>query len=418
MTSLGSRKKDRLKLDDEMDDDPPVLNRSKTRKLETDVNWSSCTRFWIAIFFVVAVSSLVIILIVTLPERDGELLQHDSPIRAPSRVSNSEIKNYDFTQYLHKMQASGKREVTEPPQEIESTTGTTTTFSGEFKTNDTHEDNQLDVIIHFTFDSIAAMRAYQTVTIDDSSSSSRKSTVQSESGVAPSTIISPVTNAAECAPGYTVGVNLTLGKDFMIDTSSATTLDPSFAASAVENAVNTWNSFIGKSVFRNRLAWTGTFSENNSNGRNEIVYGSISPTNILAVTIVYGYFSSYPLSQRKIVEFDVIFADASQTLGDATIDPTTHDYTRVAMHEFGHCTGLADVYLTGCDTWTIMYGSSPAGRVQPRAPLSFSDGISIAGLYPDGGIAEENRPNNSTTLNYWSAIYLCCVIVTLQMLLI
>lgn len=421
--SLNSRKSspkrgNRL---EEGDNDPPVVRKTKKvveEEEEDDITWSSCTKFWTAIFFVVAISSLVIILIAAVPAKStGDMMHRDSsihagPLLSAGRLNNKVARNFDFSKYLQQIQessnSSAKREIAEALLSQSNTTGTTATLSEEFQTNITHEGNNFDMIIHFTFDSMAALNAYQKL-----GSQSRKSVSQPLAGVSVNPDIMPVTSAADCAPGYTLGVNLTEGTNYMIDTGSITRLDPQFAVNTVLNNVATWNAFIGKNIYGNRVAWYGVFNESHSNGKNEITYGSISPTNILGLTIVYGYFSSYAITQRRIVEFDIIFADASQTLGDCTLDPTTHDYPRVAMHEMGHGLGLLDVYLTGCDLWTIMFGSSPAGRVQPRAPLSYSDGISISALYPDNGISPE-QPNRSSRINSWLSIYLSYVIVILQ----
>lgn len=411
--SLNSRKSPKKGGRVEEGESPIITRRKRAPEDEEDMTWSSCTKFWAAIFVVVAVSSLIVILIATVPGSTDDLMHQQSSMRAPQRAParmGGTVKNYDFSKYLQQVQSSdAKREVAEVLQTESNTTGTTATLSEQFQTNITHEGKQLDMIIHFTFDSVAVMLAYQKM-----QPQSRKSVSQPVSAPPVNSSTMPVNSAAECAPGYTLGVNWTLGVNYMIDTASISTLSPSFAVSTIEKSVASWNTFIGKNVFGSRIPWTGTFEVYETNGKNEITFGSISPTNILAVAIVYGYFSG-PVSDRQIVEADVIFADASQTLGDCTLDPTTHDYPRVCMHELGHFLGFWDVYLAGCDLWTIMFGSSPAGRVQPRGPLSYSDGVSAAALYPDDGLAEVDH-SQASTLDYWFAIYLCYVIVVLQYL--
>lgn len=415
--SVNSRKSPKKGGRLEEGESPVVVRRRKTPEdeiIDEDITWSSCTKFWAAVFFVVAISSLIVILIATVPGSTDDLMHQQSAMRAPQRAParmGGTVRNFNFSRYLQQVQSTDtKREIAEALQTESNMTGTTATLSEVFQTNITHDDKKLDMIIHFTFDSVAAMIAYQKM-----QSQSRKSVSQPVSAPLPvNSSIMPVTNAAECAPGYTLGVNWTLGVNYMIDTASISRLSPSFAVTTIEKSVASWNTFIGKNVFGSRIPWTGVFEEYQTNGKNEITFGSISPTNILGVAIVYGYFSG-PVSQRKIVEADVIFADASQTLGDCTLDPTTHDYPRVCMHELGHFIGFRDVYLDGCDLWTIMFGSSPAGRVQPRGPLSYSDGISAAALYPDDGLAEVEN-SQASTLDYWFTIYLCYLIVVLQYL--
>jgi hypothetical protein len=224
-------------------------------------------------------------------------------------------------------------------------------------------------------------------------------------------------NAISCLPSFTTGVNLTLpAQNYMIDIGSISTLDHNFAVNKFDQGIAVWNSLFRSPIFGSRVTWSGDGPDFDSpDGRNEVTYGSISPSNILAFTIVWAYGSAFPVSQRYIIGWDIVFGDASNTLGDARLDSSTHHYFRVVLHELGHALGLGHCSSdSGCAPLSIMFPSSPAGRVQPELPTP-DDIISAYELYPGVSLTlpEEKFPNSSRQVDVINslAIYIISIII-------
>ena len=118
-----------------------------------------------------------------------------------------------------------------------------------------------------------------------------------------------------------------------------------------------------------------TFDTDSPDGRNEILFGDYPQEGVIAVTVVWGYFSGPP-KERKIIEFGIMF-DTDYIWGDATIDSTVMDLQNIATHEFGHGAGLDDIY--NCELET-MYGYSYYGETIKR-DLYIGDIAGIQELY-------------------------------------
>ena len=112
-------------------------------------------------------------------------------------------------------------------------------------------------------------------------------------------------------------------------------------------------------------------------GRNELSFGNYSEPGVIAVTVVWGYFTGPP-DLREILEFDILF-DTDYEWGDCDDDPDKMDLQNIATHEFGHGLGLADIYTDGCSDVT-MYGYSDYGDVEKRT-LEAPDITAIRELY-------------------------------------
>lgn len=111
--------------------------------------------------------------------------------------------------------------------------------------------------------------------------------------------------------------------------------------------------------------------------KNELVFGDYPQDGVIAVCIVWGYFTGPP-STRKIVEFDIMF-DTDYTWGDAESDSTIMDLQNIATHELGHGLGLGDLYDAAAIKET-MYGYSHDGDIVKR-DLYFGDIAGIQELY-------------------------------------
>ena len=111
-------------------------------------------------------------------------------------------------------------------------------------------------------------------------------------------------------------------------------------------------------------------------GRNELVFGNYSREGVIAITVIWGYFSGPP-SRKQIVEFDILF-DTDFTWGNAD-NSSVMDLQNIATHEFGHGIGLGDLYDAACFDGT-MYGYSTEGEITKRT-LNAGDIIGLRSIY-------------------------------------
>ena len=158
-------------------------------------------------------------------------------------------------------------------------------------------------------------------------------------------------------------------------------LEEGFVVSAITASAEEWDSWTSSELFSDAYevvydgSWDDTVEE--LDGRNELVFGDYPKDGVIAVCIVWGYFSGPP-KQRSIVEFDIMF-DTDYTWGDATLDSTVMDLQNIATHELGHGVGLADLYDYSASEET-MYGYSTMGETKKRT-LHFGDIAGIQELY-------------------------------------
>lgn len=170
----------------------------------------------------------------------------------------------------------------------------------------------------------------------------------------------------------------TLPVNYVINPINPDGMSPSFLVSAYESSAGEWDDHTSSELF-------GSYSTDSSadwdgdvpDGRNEFVFGDYPESGVIAVTIIWGYFSGPPKT-REITEFDILF-DTDFTWGDATVDPSVMDLQNIATHEIGHGLGLADLYDSSASEQT-MYGYSTEGEIIKR-DLNSGDIAGIQDLY-------------------------------------
>jgi len=170
----------------------------------------------------------------------------------------------------------------------------------------------------------------------------------------------------------------TLPASYVIDSDNEDGLTQAFIVNAINLSAAEWDfdtsaGLFGTYTIDQNASWDG----DNPDGRNELVFDNYSDGNVIAITVVWGYFS-VPPPLRAIVEFDVMF-DTDFVWGDATKNESVMDLQNIATHELGHGIGLADVYETKCSTVT-MYGYSWEGDVGKRT-LEPADITGLQQLY-------------------------------------
>jgi hypothetical protein len=170
--------------------------------------------------------------------------------------------------------------------------------------------------------------------------------------------------------------------NYVIDSNNPFGLTEDFVAKSIYLSAEEWDSHSSSELFDDsyQIVYDATWDSDAPDGRNGILFGDYPEEGVIAVTVVWGYFSGPP-SERKIIEFDVLF-DTDYIWGNADPDndgvvdnPDVMDLQNIATHELGHGIGLDDVYDDTCSEVT-MYGYSNYGEVKKRT-LEVPD---IAGL--------------------------------------
>lgn len=174
--------------------------------------------------------------------------------------------------------------------------------------------------------------------------------------------------------------------NYVIDPTNQDGLTEEFVSNAISTGAEEWDSWTGAELFNDTYAivYDGSWDSDAPDGRNEFLFGDYPQEGVIAVTVVWGYFTGPP-SSRKIVEFDVMF-DTDWTWGYAGPtnenelgDTSRMDLQNIATHEIGHGAGLDDVYDLSCSEVT-MYGYSEYGETKKRT-LEPPDITGIQELY-------------------------------------
>lgn len=180
-----------------------------------------------------------------------------------------------------------------------------------------------------------------------------------------------------------------LPASYVIDSNIPGYLTLTFVESAISASAEEWDYWTGQELFDDDYqivddgSWDGDAGDY-PDGRNELVFGDYPNSGVIAITVVWGYFSGPP-GQRRIIEYDILF-DTDFTWGyagptDETQlgDKSVMDLQNIATHEFGHGIGLDDLYDSGASEET-MYGRSEYGETKKRT-LYTGDKAGLKELY-------------------------------------
>jgi len=166
--------------------------------------------------------------------------------------------------------------------------------------------------------------------------------------------------------------------NIVIDPDNPDGLPQSFIVDAITDSAEEWDGYTGSNIYETySIDYSSSWDDDSPDGRNELLFGDYSESGVIAVTIIWGYFSGPP-SRREILEFDILF-DTDYIWGDASTDTTVMDLQNIATHELGHGFGLADLYESSASEET-MYGYSTEGEIKKRS-LNSGDIAGIQDLY-------------------------------------
>ena len=174
-----------------------------------------------------------------------------------------------------------------------------------------------------------------------------------------------------------------LGIVCLVDPTNSN-LDEGEVFDAMYKGADEWKNHTSATLFdfenwhisSEELSWDGDPGDE-PDSLNELVFADYPQSGVIAVTVVWGYFSGPP-SSRRIFEFDILF-DTDWTWGVSEGEDDVMDVWNIATHEIGHGLGLGDVYEDGCSIVT-MYGYSTYGDIIKR-DLAEPDITAIQELY-------------------------------------
>ena len=160
--------------------------------------------------------------------------------------------------------------------------------------------------------------------------------------------------------------------EYVINPTNDDLLTESDIALAITTAAEVWDSASGSELFLDYSLITFDYSAEIDTDvpdtKNEIVFGSISDSNTIAMCVVWGRFLGPPSGR--------VF-----TWGDAKEDSTVMDLQNIVTHELGHALGLADLYDTTAPVpEQTMYGYASTGETKKRS-LEAGDKAGITVLY-------------------------------------
>lgn len=147
-----------------------------------------------------------------------------------------------------------------------------------------------------------------------------------------------------------------------------------------ETAVATWEIAAGKDILGPGSPGIVYPDEVGAlNNRNEVMFGEIAESGVIAVTYVWGVWSGPPAG-RQLVEWDMVFG-TGWAWGDEVTNPgnTLTDFLNIATHELGHAVGL-DHPSDAC-TEETMYAYADYNETKKR-DLNAGDIAGIQKLYP------------------------------------
>lgn len=160
---------------------------------------------------------------------------------------------------------------------------------------------------------------------------------------------------------------------YVINPTNADNLAADFIAGSFYTAAETWDSATDTTELFNSYEIDYTARYGVQNFRNEISFGSDNNNSTIAVTTIW-----FSRATKEIVEFDILF-NTYYNWGDAQSDPACMDLLNIAVHEFGHGVGMADIYNSAYN-YVTMYGYSDYGDIIKR-DLAAPDIIGLEKMY-------------------------------------
>jgi hypothetical protein len=165
---------------------------------------------------------------------------------------------------------------------------------------------------------------------------------------------------------------------FVFDMASGT--DAGVCLTQIETAISTWEAAAQRDILGNgSLGVVFPDQLNAPNGQNEVMFGHLDDSGVIAMTQVWGVWDGPPAG-RQLVEWDMVFGIGWAWWNGVDPKPFTFtDFLSIATHEIGHAMGL-DHPSDTC-TEETMYAYSGWSETKKR-DLNAGDIAGIQKLYP------------------------------------
>ncbi len=185
---------------------------------------------------------------------------------------------------------------------------------------------------------------------------------------------------SSCFSFLAKGAKWKVTEPYVLDTTNSDGMTEDFVASRTATGVDAWDTEVAFDIFgaRDTTSTVDGADTESPDNKNEIFFGDIASEGAIAVAIVWGVFIGPP-SQRKIVEYDIIFDDVDFDFGDADVSGNSvMDYQNIFTHEIGHGAGMGHPQ-DEC-TEETMFRFASFGETKKRT-LNAGDVAGIKDLY-------------------------------------
>lgn len=196
------------------------------------------------------------------------------------------------------------------------------------------------------------------------------------------------TTTSSCFAYISKGAYWKNNEQWLVTPTNTAKLDESYVFDTMVAGVSQWEDAAsgalgdGKSVdiFGNGTKTYDPLSLDTSStdGKNEVLFGSISDPGVIAVTYTWGIFGGSP-NNRMLVEWDMLFDQESFSwTNDGSQNPDSMDFANIAVHELGHAFGLS--HPEDSCTEETMFRFASSGETK-KIDLNAGDITGISKLY-------------------------------------
>ena len=172
---------------------------------------------------------------------------------------------------------------------------------------------------------------------------------------------------------------------YIVDPTNVTNLSDNFVKDIVRDAVTKWedasdgfvDGVVSNDIIGNEIdGFVDGVDLISPDGKNEVLFGDVSSSGSIAVTIVWGIFRGPP-SGRELVEWDQMYDDVDFDWSDSG-EAGKMDFENIVTHEHGHIFGLT--HPDDSCTEETMYRFASDGETKKR-DLNAGDITGISDLY-------------------------------------
>ena len=191
--------------------------------------------------------------------------------------------------------------------------------------------------------------------------------------------VSPAAGKADstCYSFLARGLKWKTVEPWLLDGANTAGLGSNYLITHTAANLAKWETAAGATIFGDGSLGNGLSADTSApDGQNEVLFGSIADPGVIAVTIVWGYYSG-PTQARQILEWDQMFDDQDFTWSSDGA-PGTMDFDNISTHEIGHAAGMGHPSST-C-TEETMYAYANTNEIKKR-DLNTGDITGIRTLY-------------------------------------